>query len=74
MANDKNLFLGIDIGSSSLKIALLSKGKGGRIKLLKAVCDSFTVAPEECSTVLSGETPSAGFGYEVGSSDDGSCG
>ncbi|MBU1088022.1 MAG: type IV pilus assembly protein PilM [Candidatus Omnitrophica bacterium] len=45
MSIDKNIFLGIDIGSSSLKIALLSKEKGGRIKLLKAVCDEYTSYP-----------------------------
>ncbi|MBU1045006.1 MAG: type IV pilus assembly protein PilM [Candidatus Omnitrophica bacterium] len=45
MSIDKNIFLGIDIGSSSLKIALLSKDKGGRIKLLKAVCHEYTSYP-----------------------------
>lgn len=45
MSNDKNLFLGIDIGSSSLKIALLSKEKGGRIKLLQAACDEYASYP-----------------------------
>ncbi|MFH1062074.1 MAG: type IV pilus assembly protein PilM [Candidatus Omnitrophota bacterium] len=45
MSNEKKIFLGIDIGSSSLKIALLSKEKGGRIKLLQAVCDEYTSYP-----------------------------
>jgi len=45
MSIKKNLFLGIDIGSSSLKIVLLSKEKGGRIKLLKAVCHEYTSYP-----------------------------
>jgi type IV pilus assembly protein PilM len=45
MSIDKNLFLGIDIGSSSLKIALLSKEKAGRIKLLQAVCHEYTTYP-----------------------------
>ncbi len=45
MSIKKNLFLGIDIGSSSLKIALLSKEKAGRIKLLKAVCHEYTSYP-----------------------------
>jgi type IV pilus assembly protein PilM len=45
MSYDKNLFLGIDIGASSLKIALVSKEKGNRIKLLKAVCHEYTSYP-----------------------------
>lgn len=38
----------------------------------KAICDAFTVAPEECSQTLSSETPSAGFGGGTGTSG-GSC-
>jgi protein-disulfide isomerase len=39
----------------------------------KAICDAFIDAPEECSTELSDEAPSAGFGVGTGSSSDASC-
>ncbi len=43
--------------------------------VLKAICASFTNAPEECSTAqLSSQAPSAGFGYDGGASAEGSCG
>ncbi|MCP4650240.1 MAG: pilus assembly protein PilM [PVC group bacterium] len=38
---EKNLFLGIDIGASAVKIALLSREKGGRLKLLKTVYEEY---------------------------------
>ena len=41
--------------------------------LLKAICEGFVDKPTECSAVLSGETPSPGFGYGTGSDDGGSC-
>ncbi|MFH2137158.1 MAG: type IV pilus assembly protein PilM [Candidatus Omnitrophota bacterium] len=37
----KHLFLGVDIGASAVKICLLSKEPGGRLKLLKAVCEEY---------------------------------
>lgn len=43
--------------------------------LLSAVCSGFENKPEECNQALSGETPSAGFGYEgTAASSSGSCG
>jgi len=33
--------------------------------LLKAICDSFTNKPAECSAVLSSETPAVGFGFSA---------
>ena len=42
----KNIFLGVDIGASSVKISLLSREKGGRMKLLKAVCEEYGSSSE----------------------------
>ncbi|MBI4846419.1 MAG: type IV pilus assembly protein PilM [Candidatus Omnitrophica bacterium] len=39
--SNRNLFLGIDIGASSLKIALVSKEKDGRIRLLKSAYEIY---------------------------------
>ncbi|MDD5745657.1 MAG: type IV pilus assembly protein PilM [Candidatus Omnitrophica bacterium] len=37
----KNLFLGIDIGASAVKIVLLEKEKSGRIRIVHALCESY---------------------------------
>lgn len=34
--------------------------------LLATICSAFNEAPEECATILSNASPSAGFGYNVG--------
>lgn len=59
--------------------ALVVNGKmvsSGRdpASLLEVICSGFSTVPEECSTELSSETPSPGFGFEGTGSDSGSCG
>jgi len=39
----------------------------------EAVCSAFNTTPEECSTQLSTDQESAGFGYATGSSSGGQC-
>ncbi len=39
----------------------------------EVICQSFNLAPKECSEILSSDTPSSGFGGGTGSSGDGSC-
>lgn len=42
-------------------------------KIKEAVCEAFNSEPEECSQVLSEETPSSGFGGGTGGSSGGAC-
>jgi len=42
-------------------------------KIKEAVCNAFNSPPEECSQILSEETPLAGFGEGTGASDSGGC-
>jgi len=41
--------------------------------LLNVICSAFTNPPEECSTQLSSETPSPGFGFEGTGTNSGIC-
>jgi glutaredoxin len=53
-------------GSPTLVInGQVSKSGRDSKSLLKAVCDSFETAPEECKTELSDKSPTSGFGWNT---------
>ena len=74
-ASDDNSKYGVK-GSPSLVInGTNSSSARDSANLLKAICAGFEEAPEECSTQLSSDTPSPGFGSGVSNSgSEGGCG
>ena len=67
---DKELNTKYNVGGSPTLVINGASASAGRdsASLLKAVCDSFTTAPEECETALPSAQPSPGFGFKESAS------